>query len=57
MQNIKPTSPVMLGLCSQFALDDAIEKAARAADRRRPADAATPVRAVLPVQDETEEEV
>jgi hypothetical protein len=47
----------MLGLCSQFALDDAIEKAARAADRRRPADAATPVRAVLPVQDETEEEV
>jgi hypothetical protein len=57
MQNIKPTSPVMLGLCSQFALDDAIEKAARAAERRRPADAATPVRAVLPVQDETEEEV
>ncbi len=57
MQNIKPTSPVMLGLCSQFALDDAIEKAARAADRRRPADAATPVRAALPVQDETEEEV
>lgn len=57
MQNIKPTSPVMLGLCSQFALDDAIEKAARAADRRRPADAATPVRADLPVQDETEEEV
>ena len=57
MQNIKPTSPVMLGLCSQVALDDAIEKAARAADRRRPADAATPVRADLPVVDETEEEV
>jgi hypothetical protein len=35
MQNIKPTSPVMLGLCSQVALDDAIEKAARVAERRR----------------------
>jgi hypothetical protein len=34
MQNIKPTSPVMLGLCSQVALDDAIEKAARVAERR-----------------------
>lgn len=35
MQNIKPTSPVMLGLCSQNALDDAIAKAARVAERRR----------------------
>ena len=35
MQNIKPTSPVMLGLCSQEALDDAIAKAARVAERRR----------------------
>jgi hypothetical protein len=35
MQNIKPTSPVMLGLCSQNALDDAIAKAVRVAERRR----------------------
>lgn len=35
MQNIKPTSPVMLGLCSQNALDDAIAKAARVGERRR----------------------
>jgi len=35
MQNIKPTSPVMLGICSQNALDDAIAKASRVAERRR----------------------
>jgi len=42
MQNIKPTSPVMLGLCSQEALDDAIAKAARADARARPGVAARP---------------
>jgi hypothetical protein len=35
MQNIKPSSPVMLGLCTQEALDEAIDKATRPADRRR----------------------
>jgi hypothetical protein len=57
MQNIKPTSPVMLGLCSQFALDDAIEKAARAADRRRAGDAPAPAETDLPIAEETEDEI
>jgi uncharacterized protein len=35
MANIKPTNPVVLGLCSQDALDEAIGRAARAADRAR----------------------
>jgi hypothetical protein len=35
MANIKPTNPVVLGLCSQDALDEAINRAARIADRRR----------------------
>jgi hypothetical protein len=35
MTNIKPTSPVMLGICSQTALDDALAKASRVAERRR----------------------
>jgi hypothetical protein len=35
MANIKPSSPVMLGLCSQEQLDDAIDKAVRVAERRR----------------------
>ena len=45
MQNIKPTSPVMLGLCSQMALDDAITKAARRGARgaEMPEDDAAPV--------------
>jgi hypothetical protein len=42
MQNIKPTSPVMLGLCSQEALDDAITKASRGNPRARPGVAAAP---------------
>jgi hypothetical protein len=44
MQNIKPTSPVMLGLCTQDALDDALAKAGRGSRRQagapgRPAEA------------------
>ncbi|MFO0293275.1 MAG: DUF1013 domain-containing protein [Rhodospirillales bacterium] len=44
MQNIKPTSPVMLGLCTQDALDDALAKAGRVGRRQagapgRPAEA------------------
>lgn len=35
MANIKPTNPVVLGLCSQDALDEAIQRAARIAERRR----------------------
>jgi hypothetical protein len=35
MANIKPTNPVVLGLCSQDALDEAIGRAARAAERAR----------------------
>ncbi|MBI1245252.1 MAG: DUF1013 domain-containing protein [Alphaproteobacteria bacterium] len=35
MANIKPTNPVVLGLCSQDALDEAINRAARIAERRR----------------------
>jgi uncharacterized protein len=35
MANIKPTNPVVLGLCSQDALDEAIGRAARAVDRAR----------------------
>ena len=35
MANIKPTNPVVLGLCSQDALDEAIGRAARSAERAR----------------------
>lgn len=35
MANIKPTNPVVLGLCTQDALDEAIGRAARAAERAR----------------------
>jgi hypothetical protein len=35
MANIKPQNPVALGLCSQQDLDDAIEKAHRAAQRAK----------------------
>ncbi|MFN7190141.1 MAG: DUF1013 domain-containing protein [Rhodospirillales bacterium] len=35
MANIKPTNPVVLGLCSQDALDEAIDRAARSAERAR----------------------
>jgi len=35
MANIKPTNPVVLGLCSQDQLDEAINRAARAAVRAR----------------------
>jgi hypothetical protein len=35
MANIKPTNPVVLGLCSQDALDEAIGRAARAVERAR----------------------
>jgi hypothetical protein len=35
MANIKPTNPVVLGLCSQDQLDEAINRAARAAERAR----------------------
>jgi len=33
MANIKPTNPVVLGLCSQDGLDEAIGRAARSAER------------------------
>jgi hypothetical protein len=35
MANIKPTNPVVLGLCSQDALDEALGRAARSAERAR----------------------
>ncbi|MBL0931488.1 MAG: DUF1013 domain-containing protein, partial [Alphaproteobacteria bacterium] len=35
MANIKPTNPVVLGLCSQDALDEALARAARTAERAR----------------------
>lgn len=35
MANIKPTNPVVLGLCSQDALDEAIGRAARAVERAK----------------------
>jgi uncharacterized protein len=35
MANIKPTNPVVLGLCSQDALDEAIGRAARSVERAR----------------------
>ncbi|HEX6980154.1 MAG TPA: cell cycle transcriptional regulator TrcR [Alphaproteobacteria bacterium] len=35
IQNIKPQNPVVLGLCSQQDLDDAIARAHRAAERAR----------------------
>ncbi len=35
IQNIKPQNPVVLGLCSQQDLDDAIARAQRAAERAR----------------------
>jgi hypothetical protein len=35
MQNIKPQSPVILGLCTQEQLDSALDKLNRAADRAR----------------------
>jgi len=35
MANIKPTNPVVLGLCSQDALDEALGRAARTAERAR----------------------
>jgi hypothetical protein len=35
MANIKPTNPVVLGLCSQDALDEAINRAARSAERAK----------------------
>ena len=34
IQNVKPTSPVMLGICAQNALDEAIAKASRVLERR-----------------------
>lgn len=34
IQNVKPTNPVMLGICSQSALDEAIAKASRVGERR-----------------------
>jgi uncharacterized protein len=57
MANIKPTNPVVLGLCSQDALDEAIGRAARSAERavkeqeraaRRAAKAATAAKAEAP---------
>ncbi|MCM0019304.1 MAG: DUF1013 domain-containing protein [Tagaea sp.] len=57
MANIKPTNPVVLGLCSQDALDEAIGRAARSAERaakeqeraaRRAAKAAAAAKAEAP---------